>query len=238
MAIWNQLPAPHTFSRPFPIRPEMTRPSTTNGMLTIPDGRCPNSNRSILPATWALLRTISRKYSIMADIPHFAFGNHVGQRDRKSAVRTVSGMVKQIHPDGTCTREDMTEYLAFALEMRRRVKERLKHINPIEFSWVNLSYPDQETGDEYVSDYFTVIIAPSGRLIQYPFPGCNGSPGSRKSYLLEKPKMERSCSSFSGDVMQRLFPGKYRTHRHPYHQWLLHHHFHSLALRHHPCLHE
>ncbi len=83
---------------------------------------------------------------------YFAFGNHVGQRDRKSSVRTISGLMKLIHPDGKCTKEEMTEYISFALEMRRRVKEQLKRINPIEFSRVNLSYLDKETGDEYVSE--------------------------------------------------------------------------------------
>lgn len=83
---------------------------------------------------------------------YFAFGSHVGQRDRRAAVRTVSGLLKLIHPDGRHTREDVAEYLAFGLEMRRRVKEQLKRINPIEFSRVNLSYLDKETGDEFFAE--------------------------------------------------------------------------------------
>ena len=83
---------------------------------------------------------------------HFAFGNHVGQRDRKAAVRTVSGLLKLIHPNGKCTREELAEYVAFGLEMRRRVKEQLKRLNPIEFSRVNLSYLDKDTGDEVVAE--------------------------------------------------------------------------------------
>ncbi len=83
---------------------------------------------------------------------YFAFGSHVGQRDRRAAVRTVSGLLKLIHPDGRYTRAEVEEYLAFALEMRRRVKEQLKRINPIEFSRVNLSYLDKETGDEYFAE--------------------------------------------------------------------------------------
>lgn len=83
---------------------------------------------------------------------YFSFGNHVGQRDRKAAVKTVSGLMKLIHPNAQCSREEMQEYISFALEMRRRVKEQLKRINPIEFSRVNLSYLDKETGDEYVAE--------------------------------------------------------------------------------------
>jgi ATP-dependent Lon protease len=78
----------------------------------------------------------------------FSFGSHVGQRDRKAAVRTVSGLLKLIHPDGECSKDEMEEYLSFALELRRRVKEQLKRLNPIEFSRVNLSFLDKQTGDE------------------------------------------------------------------------------------------
>ena len=81
----------------------------------------------------------------------FSFGPHVGERDRRAAVRTVSGLLKLIHPDGRCTKQEMAEYLAFGLEMRRRVKEQLKRINPIEFARVNLSYLDKETGEEFVA---------------------------------------------------------------------------------------
>lgn len=83
---------------------------------------------------------------------YFSFGSHVGQRDRRSAVRTLSGLIKLIHPDGQYTRDDVQEYVAFALEMRRRVKEQLKRINPIEFAKVNLSYLDKGTGDEYFAE--------------------------------------------------------------------------------------
>ena len=82
----------------------------------------------------------------------FSFGNHVGQRDRRAAMRTTSALVKLIHPDGRYTRDEMAEYVALALEMRRRVKEQLKRINPIEFSRVNLSYLDKDTGDEYFAE--------------------------------------------------------------------------------------
>ncbi len=80
----------------------------------------------------------------------FAFGNHVGGRDRKAALRTVSGLLKLIHPDGACTKEEMSEYVDIALEMRRRVKEQLKRIDPIEFAKVSLSYIDRETGAETI----------------------------------------------------------------------------------------
>lgn len=73
--------------------------------------------------------------------------------------------MKLIHPDGECSKEEMAEYVSFALEMRRRVKEQLKRINPIEFSRVNLSYMDKETGDEFVAECLglgAIRIIPEG----------------------------------------------------------------------------
>jgi ATP-dependent Lon protease len=83
---------------------------------------------------------------------YFSFGTHVGQRDRKAAVRTISGLLKLIHPSGECNKQEMGEYVEFALEVRRRVKEQLKRINPVEFPRVSLSYLDKETGEERVAE--------------------------------------------------------------------------------------
>jgi len=79
---------------------------------------------------------------------YFSFGPQLGKRDHTATVKTISGLLKLLHPDGQCTKDEMAEYVAFALEMRRRVKEQLKRINPLEFSKVNLSYIDKESGEE------------------------------------------------------------------------------------------
>lgn len=81
---------------------------------------------------------------------HFAFGPNLGHRDRKAVMRTVSGLVKLIHPDGEFSKEELAEYLEFAIEMRRRVKEQLRRINPDEFTTAELSYIDKETSEETV----------------------------------------------------------------------------------------
>ena len=53
---------------------------------------------------------------------HFAMGTHLNARDRKAVRRTVSGLVKILHPHGQVSRDDMEELLQLALEGRRRVK--------------------------------------------------------------------------------------------------------------------
>jgi len=79
----------------------------------------------------------------------FSFGPNLGHRDRKAVMRTVSGLIKLIHPDGKVDKEELAEYLTFSLEMRRRVKEQLRRINPTEFAKTDLTFIDKATGDEF-----------------------------------------------------------------------------------------
>lgn len=88
-----------------------------------------------------------RNYTDLYD-RYFSLGSHVQERDRKAIARTTSGLIKLIHPGGDCTENEVEEYLRFAVEMRRRVKEQLKRMGGIEYSRVNLSFLDKQTGQE------------------------------------------------------------------------------------------
>lgn len=79
---------------------------------------------------------------------YFSFGAQLRQRDTKPIRKTVSGLIKLLHPDGQYTKEDVREYLEWAIEMRRRVKEQLKRIGGMEFWDTNFSYIDNETQEE------------------------------------------------------------------------------------------
>jgi len=90
-------------------------------------------------------------YSDVVD-KYFSLGSHLRQRDSKSVKKTVSGLIKLLHPDAHFDREDIKFYLEFAMEMRRRVKEQLKRIGGMEFWDTNFSYIDKDTQEEtYVS---------------------------------------------------------------------------------------
>lgn len=78
----------------------------------------------------------------------FILGSQMKQRDTKPVRKTVSGLIKLMHPDGNFTKEDVRQYLEFAIEMRRRVKEQLKRIGGMEFWDTNFSYIDKETQEE------------------------------------------------------------------------------------------
>lgn len=80
---------------------------------------------------------------------YFTLGSHLKQRDTKPVKKTVSGLIKLLHPDGEYTKEDVKEYLEFALEMRRRVKEQLRRIGGMEFWDTNFSYIDKESQEEF-----------------------------------------------------------------------------------------
>ncbi len=76
---------------------------------------------------------------------HFTLGSHLNQRDVRAVRKTVSGLVKLLHPGGDVARDELEQYLVFAMEMRRRVKEQLKKMGGFEYWAVNFSYVDKET---------------------------------------------------------------------------------------------
>jgi len=80
---------------------------------------------------------------------YYRLGSNINQRDTIAIRKTVSGLIKLIYPDGIFEKEDITEILDVALEMRRRVKEQLKKIGGMEFFDVNFSYIDNESFDEH-----------------------------------------------------------------------------------------
>ena len=79
---------------------------------------------------------------------YFSFGSHLGGRDQKAVRKIVSGLIKLLHPHGEVSREEAEEYLAYALEMRRRVKEQLKKMGGLEYWDTSFSYTDRESGQE------------------------------------------------------------------------------------------
>lgn len=80
---------------------------------------------------------------------YFGLGSHLNTRDRKAVRRTVSGLVKIIHPHGEPSKEDLEEILKLAIECRRRVKEQLKKMGSFEYSQTSFSYSDNDTGQEH-----------------------------------------------------------------------------------------
>jgi len=91
-----------------------------------------------------------RKRSFSDAIDKFyKLGNNLNQRDVIAVRRTVSGLLKLLHPNGSYSKEDVRVCLTYAMEARRRVKEQLKKLGGLEFFDVNFSYIDNETLEEF-----------------------------------------------------------------------------------------
>ena len=62
-------------------------------------------------------------------------------RDETAVFKTVAGLLKLLHPSGECTDGEFDEYVAYAIEGRRRIKEQLnKRKDDEEFAEIQLAY--------------------------------------------------------------------------------------------------
>ena len=68
-------------------------------------------------------------------------GKSVEGRDEKGIKKTVAAFLKILHPSGSPSDSEFEEYVAYAIEARRRVKEQMnKRKSDDEFAKINLSY--------------------------------------------------------------------------------------------------
>ena len=85
-----------------------------------------------------------RGYADIMD-QYFILDSSLSGRDTKAIKKTMSGLLKLLHPDLNVTKEEIQEYLEFAMEGRMRVKEQLKRIGGLEFFGANFRYVDKES---------------------------------------------------------------------------------------------
>ncbi len=95
------------------------------------------------------MRRVRKKSFVRAIDDEFALGTHLSARDEKAVRRTVSGLLKILHPHGEWTHSELREYLELALEGRRRVKEQLKKLAAHDYAKTAFSYVERDTGHEY-----------------------------------------------------------------------------------------
>jgi ATP-dependent Lon protease len=96
----------------------------------------------------AALRELRKQSFARALDAEFALGPHLNTRDEKAVRKTLSGMLKLLHPHGDWTRAELREYLEFAMEGRRRVKEQLKKLAGHDYTKTSFSYVERDTGRE------------------------------------------------------------------------------------------
>jgi ATP-dependent Lon protease len=77
-------------------------------------------------------------------------GKAVEGRDEKGIKKTVSALLKILHPGNEPTDDEFDEYVSYAVESRRRIKEQMnKRKSDDEFAKINLSFFDKD-GNEVV----------------------------------------------------------------------------------------
>jgi ATP-dependent Lon protease len=94
------------------------------------------------------LRQLRKQSQVGALDRDFALGSHLSARDEKAVRKTVSGLLKILHPHGEWSHGELREYLEFAMEGRRRVKEQLKKLAGHDYAKTAFSYVERDTGHE------------------------------------------------------------------------------------------
>jgi ATP-dependent Lon protease len=92
-----------------------------------------------LAESWARLRAQSRMNAILGRVQ---YGGALSGRDTTAVNRTVSGLLKLLHPDleAAVPDADLEWAVRLALECRRRVKEQQKRVGAAEFRNTQFSY--------------------------------------------------------------------------------------------------
>ena len=124
----------------------------------LPGWEIPKTSKDLLTTRYGFVtdylaeafRVLRKENRFDAVEAYYRFGSHVEGRDASAIKRTVSGLLKLLHPDGVWTKAELTEYLELAMEGRRRVKEQLKKRGSFEFYKTTFSYIDNQDGTERI----------------------------------------------------------------------------------------
>lgn len=98
-------------------------------------------------------------------------GKSVEGRDEKGIKKTVSAFLKILHPVEPPSDEEFEEYVAYAVECRRRIKEQMNKRKPDdEFARISLSYIKVDGQEEVVfcpeSRYASATLEPMRRRLK------------------------------------------------------------------------
>ncbi len=127
-------------------------------------------------------------------------GGNVEGRDEKAIKKTISAILKILHPDGPPSDENFDEYTAYAIEGRRRIKEQMNKRKPDdEFARIQLSFFNC-TGKEIV------VECPESANVQ----SIQQSIGTKKSDMdiVQHPILKPSTQLASNTIIESPSPEK------------------------------
>lgn len=133
-----------------PLPPELDLAIMDRFAAYIPGWEFPKNSSSFLTSRYGFIT------DYLAEAFHYQFkhtnryeevnrrirlGKAVEGRDEKGIKKTVAAFLKILHPNGAPSDTEFEEYVAYAAECRRRVKEQMNKRKPDdEFAMINLSY--------------------------------------------------------------------------------------------------
>lgn len=133
-----------------PLPPELDLAIMDRFAAYIPGWEFPKNSSSFLTSRYGFIT------DYLAEAFHYQFkhtnryeevnrrirlGKAVEGRDEKGIKKTVAAFLKILHPNGAPSDAEFEEYVAYAAECRRRVKEQMNKRKPDdEFALINLSY--------------------------------------------------------------------------------------------------
>lgn len=142
-----------------PLPPELDLAVMDRFAAYIPGWEMPKNSSAFLTSNYGFIT------DYLAEAFHYQFkhtnryeevskriklGKSIEGRDEKGIKKTVCAFLKVLHPNGPPTDEEFEEYVAYATECRRRVKEQMNKRKPDdEFARINLSYFNA-SGEEVV----------------------------------------------------------------------------------------
>ena len=118
--------------------PKIAEPIKTNHFGLVSD---------YISECWTRLRSQSRVSTLQGRV---TFGGALSGRDQNAVSKTISGLLKLVHPspDDPVSDEELEWAVRLALECRRRVKEQQKRIGSAEFRNTQFSYTLGKDGVE------------------------------------------------------------------------------------------
>lgn len=142
-----------------PLPPELDLAVMDRFAAYIPGWEMPKNSSAFLTSNYGFIT------DYLAEAFHYQFkhtnryeevgkrirlGKAIEGRDEKGIKKTVCAFLKILHPHGPPSDEEFEEYVAYAVECRRRVKEQMNKRKPDdEFARIGLSY-FKTSGDEVV----------------------------------------------------------------------------------------
>jgi ATP-dependent Lon protease len=142
-----------------PLPPELDLAVMDRFAAYIPGWEMPKNSSAFLTSNYGFIT------DYLAEAFHYQFkhtnryeevgkrirlGKAIEGRDEKGIKKTVCAFLKILHPHGPPTDDEFEEYVAYAVECRRRVKEQMNKRKPDdEFARIGLSY-FKTSGEEVV----------------------------------------------------------------------------------------